>query len=35
MRVVKDWNRLFREVVDDPALESFKVWLDVTLSKLI
>jgi len=35
MRVVKDWHRLPREVVDFPALETFKVRLDGTLSNLV
>jgi len=35
MRVVKHWNRLPREVVDGPSLETFKVWLDRALSNLI
>ena len=35
MRVVKRWNRLPREVVDAPPLETFKVRLDVALSNLI
>jgi len=33
--VVKRWNRLPREVVDAPTLETFKVRLDGTLSNLI
>ncbi|KFV59156.1 hypothetical protein N328_07748, partial [Gavia stellata] len=35
MGVVKDWNRLPREVVDAPSLETFKVRLDRALSNLI
>jgi len=33
--VVKDWNRLLREVVDAPSLETFKVRVDGTLSSLM
>ncbi|KFW09072.1 hypothetical protein N327_02475, partial [Fulmarus glacialis] len=35
MRVVKHWNRLPREVVDAPSMETFKVRLDGALSNLI
>ncbi|KFQ07411.1 hypothetical protein N329_09162, partial [Haliaeetus albicilla] len=35
MMVVKHWNRLPREVVDAPSLETFKVRLDGALSNLI
>ncbi|KFZ62826.1 hypothetical protein N321_02181, partial [Antrostomus carolinensis] len=35
MRVVKHWNRLPREVVDVPSLETFKVRLDGALSNLV
>ena len=35
MRVVKHWNRLPREVIDAPSLETFKVRLDGALSNLI
>ncbi|KFP49885.1 hypothetical protein N323_07056, partial [Cathartes aura] len=35
MRVVKHWNRLPREAVDAPSLETFKVRLDEALSNLI
>jgi len=33
-RVVKHWHRLPREVVDAPALETFKARLDEALSNL-
>ncbi|KFM02231.1 hypothetical protein AS27_07947, partial [Aptenodytes forsteri] len=35
LRVVKHWNRLPREVVDAPSLETFKVRLDGALNNLI
>jgi len=35
VRVVKPWNRLPREVVDAPSLETFKARLDGALSNLI
>ena len=35
VRVVRDWNRLPREVVDAPSLEVFKARLDEALSNLI
>ena len=35
MRVVKPWNRLPREVVDAPSLETFRVRLDRALSNLV
>ncbi|KFV51721.1 hypothetical protein N341_10645, partial [Tyto alba] len=35
IRVMKHWNRLPREVVDAPSLETFKVRLDGALSNLI
>ncbi|KFP18999.1 hypothetical protein Z169_11265, partial [Egretta garzetta] len=35
VRVVKHWNRLPREVVEAPSLETFKIRLDGALSNLI
>ena len=35
MRVVEHWNRLPREVVEAPSLETFKARLDEALSNLI
>jgi len=35
MTVVKHWNRLPREVVEAPSLETFKARLDRALSNLI
>jgi len=35
MRVVKHWNRLPREVVDAPPLETSRVRLDGALSNVI
>ena len=35
MRVVKHCNRLLREVVDAPSLETFKVRLEGALINLI
>jgi len=35
VRVVKHWNRLRREVVDAPSLETFKVRLDGALSDVV
>jgi len=33
VRVMKYWNRLRREVVDAPSLETFKIRLDGNLSE--
>jgi len=35
MRVVKHWNRLPREVVEAPSLETLKARLDGALSNLV
>ncbi|KFP11486.1 hypothetical protein Z169_07637, partial [Egretta garzetta] len=35
MRVVKHWNRLPKEAVEAPSLETFKARLDGALSNLI
>ena len=35
MRVVSHWNKLPRDVVDAPSLETFKVRLDKALGNLI
>jgi len=35
VRVVKHWNRLPRELVEAPSLETFKARLNRALSKLI
>ncbi|KFV89772.1 hypothetical protein N327_04234, partial [Fulmarus glacialis] len=35
LRVVRHWNRLPREVVDAPSLETFKARLDGALSNLV
>ena len=35
MRVVRQWKKLPREVVDAPSLEVFKARLDGALSKLM
>ena len=34
-RVVKHWNRLSKEAVDAPSLETFKARLDVALGSLV
>ncbi|KFV61141.1 hypothetical protein N307_04598, partial [Dryobates pubescens] len=35
MRVVENWNRLPREVVEAPSLKIFKVRLDEALGNLV
>ena len=35
VRVVRHWDRLPREVVDEPSLEVFKAKLDRALSNLV
>jgi len=34
-RVVRRWNRLLREVLDAPSLETFKTRLDEVLSNFL
>jgi len=34
-KVVTHWNRLPKEVMDAPSLETFKVRLDVALGSLV
>jgi len=34
-KVVTDWNRLPKEIVDAPSLEAFKARLDVALGSLV
>jgi len=34
VRVVRQWNRLPREIVDTPSLEAFKARLDGAVRKL-
>ena len=34
-RVMKHWNRLFREAVNVPSLDTFKARLDGSLSNLV
>ena len=35
VRVVRHWNRLFRDVVDKPSMETFKARLNQALGNLI
>ena len=35
VRVVRHWNRLLRDVMDAPSLETFKARLDQALGNLI
>ena len=35
MRVVRHWDKLPREVVEAPSLQTFKVILDRALSNLV
>lgn len=34
-RIIKQWNKLPREVEDRPLLEMFRTWLDVDLGDLV
>ncbi|KFV71259.1 hypothetical protein N307_10527, partial [Dryobates pubescens] len=35
VRVVRHWNRLPREILDDPSLKAFKARLDEALGNLV
>ena len=35
IKVVRNWNRLPRNVVDAPSLETFEIWLNGALNNLI
>ena len=35
VRAMEHWNRLMREVVDSPSLETFKTHLDAYLCKMV